>query len=158
MHEFLEFYELSARPLLRNASRSELPADYTTRVSVLVEDQSMLSMPTPNSRYTGIEVRSRAALHDAMRQLVCAVDVNVDVRDMTSNYADSHKADWVNSDSNLFLDEILAKVPIEGRSALMRAHEANLSVLRDSDGRVVRKGSAESTSSLASSSAWTSGP
>jgi len=99
----LAFDSLATRPLLRKAGLDELPQDFSTRVSVRLDNYEKLLHSTEISRIrepTGISFVRRVT------QLVAGVDVNISIKDGFSGDTLQHKPDWLNSDPQVFIERL----------------------------------------------------
>jgi hypothetical protein len=133
----LEFSSISTRPILREARPGELPHDYSTRVSVKIENPklSLAIIDASDFPSSGKRDASRRTLLDAVRHLTSALDVEFELLDMTESIKFTHGADWTTSSSDQFLREVLSPVPEDERGELVSAHASLLTTLEDDTGR-----------------------
>lgn len=135
----LEFESLATRPILRTVPISELRQDFSTRVSVRLEDAKKLNHTRERSAHYYWRRPNIAppSLADRISQLILAVDVKVIVDDQLNDQSIVHDANWIASDAHQFLKRLHS-------TAFGKAHAKNiadryaptLTVLQSEDGTV----------------------
>jgi hypothetical protein len=130
----LEFSSIASRPILRDAEHGELPRDYSTRVSVRIENPGV-SLTVVADLRAGRRVRSRRRLLDDIRCLTSALDVEFELADKTEGIDFIHGPNWTTSPSDQFLHEVLSHIPTAERDRLVSAHTPLLTTLEDDEGR-----------------------
>lgn len=133
----LEFERLSRRPLLRSAQVGELPRDFSTRVSVQVSDEiaESLSWNVPPLRGEYI-VRAESSFFGKLLQLVCAVDVQVEIIDNINEKSVTHTSNWRTKPAEDFLEEVLPFQNREEERRLIAAHAPKVRLICGADGSV----------------------
>src|SRR5690606_33797187 len=100
----LSFDELTRRPLLRRAATGELPLDYTTRVSVKLNDKARAQLaPRKTGRYRADHLVSFVA---QVVHLIAAVDVDIEIIDRVHGETRKHAGQWLISPAVTFLEEV----------------------------------------------------
>jgi len=140
----LEFSSIDNRPILRNAKKGELPNDFCTRISVRIEDIDELSEDASSSllraRRRG-KSSEQVTVHDILvtrvRQLIAALDINVEIEDKIAGSSYSHGSDWQNVSVDRFLDELLSGLPEEQSARLIAMHQNQLECVVDTNGSVL---------------------
>jgi hypothetical protein len=110
----LEFSSLNNRPILRKCRPSELPDEFSTRVSVKLEDIGHAQSQSDKPESSGI---FQYAIH-----LCSALDINVLVMDNLKQRSHKHSFDWLAVHSDYFIDEVMAFMSDESRVAVKRAY------------------------------------
>lgn len=128
----LVFDSLSRRPLLRRAVTGELPRDYSCRVSVVLNSDSVEQL-TGSDGVARTKFDDRFFVKDAIKRLVCALDVKVEFKNAVTGDEWIHNADWVESRAEVFLDEIGSELHSEEVEDLAQ----RMRVIRDLEGRPV---------------------
>lgn len=144
----LEISSISERPILRSASLDELPQDFITRISVKLDEpekERLEEVDDPELVYYAYrrEMRRRItklqAVRDTiareLRYLTAAVDVDITVSDKTKNLQFKHSANWLDSDGEAFLREVLARRALVEQDALAKVHAPLLVNLSDDTGQ-----------------------
>ncbi len=101
----LVFDGLNRRPLIRKAVTGELPRDFSTRVTVVLDDRHASLFKDDCS-----SVKSRKdrefKIGKELRRLICSLDINVEYKNDITGASWRHSADWLNSDALDFLKEV----------------------------------------------------
>lgn len=114
----LEFNSLDRRPILRKAVGDELPEDSCTRVSVKLEsDTDLFGSGTPSDIYEYI-------VH-----LAAPLDINVSVKDTLKNRSYAHSYKWQDSNSDVFLDELLVFLDDDERSRIKKRYSPSIRLI-----------------------------
>lgn len=129
----LEFSGIHNRPILRTSPKGELPADFSTRVSVKIED--WIDDDGQSKQQDDVPVWPRK-LSAAIRRLVSAVDVNIEFKDEYSGNSFFHKGAWIDSEPELFLEEILSTHDEPAKSNLIEAHKSQIRPVVDRNGKI----------------------
>jgi hypothetical protein len=136
----LAFSSIASRPIIRPAGQHELPADYSTRVSVKIEDLSLfepaVQMQDQLQFHVSYRQPRKTQVFDWIRNLIVATDVEVEILDRIHNHTYVHHANWTLCPPDQFLNELLAYGSANQRSALVEAHSNLLTTLRGGDGKV----------------------
>lgn len=137
----LDFSSIESRPILRNARRGELPIDVSTRISVRIDDIEKTNEEEnfTNFRSTRMHRESeKQTIHQTLqkrvRQLVAALDLEVVINDTIENLHFHHGANWKDSPSSEFLEDILAPYGPEVRNSVIKTHENLLANLQTASG------------------------
>lgn len=141
----LSFDDLQRRPLLKAAGRGELPTDFSTRVSILIDPSVYMWVPDQEdfgSRRARLPQKITAEtglgfLFEQLVRLTAAADVEIQISDKITNRHYTHAPDWVSSAPNVFLSEVLACHDKEERDDIISLNKDILSTLRDSEGNVL---------------------
>lgn len=108
----LEFQSLTRRPLIRAAEPSELPQDYSTRISVKIEDRSKTF---PNFTIVSIhrgEERNKS-LESVLRRMVAMLDVSVEYTNNIDGTNFVHSADIYGVSPESFLGGLMPDIAQE---------------------------------------------
>jgi hypothetical protein len=128
----LEFSSITSRPILRPAKTGELPQDFSTRISVKLDDPCAFSEgERPDWRYSVTGERPRS-FSQRVRLLILALDIEVEFIDENGT-AHLHKPEWLSSGAREFL-EILAAHE-QNPNTTIEAYEHLIQTLTDADGR-----------------------
>jgi hypothetical protein len=137
----LTFSSIASRPIIRPAGPHELPADYSTRISVRIDDPSLFEPAVhvrDRSRQLYFDYRPPrpTSVFDWVRNLIVATDVEVEISDQIHNSSYVHHANWTSCPADEFLNELLAVETAGQRRILVEGHSKLLSILEGHDGRV----------------------
>ena len=141
----LEFKSIVGRPILRDASQSELPPDFNTRISVKVTDE-LREIETRGEQYRPsgrshqiVKRRTREILESAIGRIlfhVSAVDVQIELRFDVFGQQRKHEANWLTVEPNMFLEEVFADFRNNAERDIWRAgHVGHLTTVEDAAGR-----------------------
>lgn len=125
----LEFSNLVRRPLMRPARASELPRDFSTRISVMLEADALSYFVHE------IDLPARSDRSPPMGQIVkmiCSADVEIELYDKINDNYISHKPDWMNVPPEDFLLELLGR---EELSSVIDAYAELMRPIRDNLGQ-----------------------
>lgn len=131
----LSFDELTRRPLLRRSATGELPLDYTTRVSVKLNDKARAQLTPKMMRHYrfGHEVSFVAQVV----HLIAAVDVDIEIIDRVHNETHKHAGQWLTSPAGNFLGEVCAINDAGSTRDIVSTHADRVRPIVELDGTVV---------------------
>lgn len=132
----LSFDELTRRPLLRRAATGELPLDYTTRVSVKLNEQARAQL---KPRMEGLRYRREhpVSFLSQILQLIVAVDVDIEIIDRIHGETRKHSGQWLTSPAACFLEEVCALHEPSSARSIVSTHVDRVRPISESDGTVV---------------------
>ena len=130
----LSFDELTRRPLLRKAVTGELPLDYTTRVSVKLNDKALAQMKP--QRAGAYKAEHDISFVSSILHLVAAVDVDIEIIDRIHEQTRKHSGQWLTSASKIFLEEVCALQNPKGLANFVAAHQERVRPIIEEDGSV----------------------
>ncbi|MCW2393252.1 hypothetical protein [Sphingobium sp. B11D3A] len=134
----LSFDELTRRPLLRRAATGELPLDYTTRVSVKLNDKARAQLaPNKIGRYRAEHLVSFVA---QVVHLIAAVDVDIEIIDRVHGETRKHSGQWLVSPAATFLEEVCSLQEPRFARHIVSTHADRVRQIVESDGTVVGRG------------------
>lgn len=131
----LSFDELTRRPLLRRAATGELPLDYTTRVSVKLNDKSRADLAAKSILYQ--HINHSVDFLAQVKHLIAAVDVDIEVIDRIHNETHKHDGQWLSSPADAFLTEVCALHHSEFADLVVSTHANRVRPILELDGSVV---------------------
>jgi hypothetical protein len=134
----LSFDELSRRPLLRRAVTGELPIDYTTRVSVKLNESSR-SQLKPNKEGTRRE-NYTVSFVSIIVHLIASVDVDIEIIDRINGETHKHAGQWLDSSGATFLEEVCSCLDQKSAEEIISTHNDRVQPIIESDGTVVGRG------------------
>jgi hypothetical protein len=152
--QVLEFESISRRPIIREANKGELPLDFSTRVSVCLDDNLVFDHSDVfrrRSRRNLLAERALTTLDDErgntkrnallflgrVKSLMSCVDIRFDYNDHCNSIEFSHAPDWISQDAPSFLRELYADLPGADLDDLIANHAHRLTVIHDKIGNAV---------------------
>lgn len=144
----LEFHSIASRPIIRQATKNEIPQDYSTRVSLRIKNfTARLGKPSTINELIQADLQRRSSrrrvprksnvnkmLADQIKRLVCMVDVEIKFHDEASSESFAHSAFIYDTPADVFLDEFLAPLDTDERSVIKAIHASQLRPLVGADG------------------------
>jgi len=137
----LEFQSLSARPLIRSAESRELPRDFSTRVSLKVDNYQKMFGPQqhPDPVYADYRMMMRrnpqnVSFENGLLRLISLLDIQVEYTNKIDGTSFVHSPDIYGVAGADFLDELLPDLDEKTRDHVKLAHAAQIRPLEDSDG------------------------
>lgn len=138
----LEFATVAERPILRNATRKELPRDASTRVSLRIKNKDTFSgVYEPSDRYAYRKAMKPVSFDRAILRMISMLDVDVDYNDKINALSFSHSWDVYNVPTAVFIEELLPNVPDKLREHLVYAHSSTMSLVTNAEGNAVGRAS-----------------
>lgn len=134
----LSFDELTRRPLLRRAATGELPLDFTTRVSVKLNNRARAQLAPINMG--GLRADYRVSFVAQVVHLIAAVDVDIEIIDRVHGEVRKHDGDWLSSSAETFLEEVCSLHRPQLASHIVSTHGGRVRQIVEPDGTVVGRG------------------
>jgi hypothetical protein len=136
----LQFNGLGSRPILRRSSRSQLPPDICTRVSVRVNKDRLAVLKNPRQRGRWVILDepepSREDLGQAIARLTASLDVQIRFQ-RGASVTSSHSPRWTTTDPKMFLCELYGEEAHSRWGAFATCYESMLRDIVDQDNVVV---------------------
>jgi hypothetical protein len=131
----LSFDELTRRPLLRRAATGELPIDYTTRVSVKLNERSCSEIePRQMGQY---RAEHSVDFTSIVVHLIASTDVDIEIIDRIHGTSRTHSGSWLISPPKNFLDEVCALQDPKEIAKIVESHEERVRLIVEDDGTIV---------------------
>lgn len=128
----LEFKTLTLRPLIREADAKELPTDFSTRVSLRIEERSRIVGLYKNhdDRYFMRRSKSEVTIASAILRLVAMLDIRLEFADKITGASFEHGSKIYDTSSDVFIDELYCDISDRGRDLLKTAHNKMLQTIK----------------------------
>ena len=131
----LSFDELTRRPLLRAAATGELPLDYTTRVSVKLNEKAVTQIePHTMGSYRAEHSVSFVSL---VTHLVASVDVDIEIINRIHDESRKHSGQWLIGSPQAFLEEVCALKNSNSIASFVERHQNRVRLITEDDGTIV---------------------
>lgn len=131
----LSFDELTRRPLLRRAATGELPLDYTTRVSVKLNEKARAQIEPQHTG--GYRAEHTVNFVSLVTHLIASVDVDVEIIDRIHGLSRKHSGQWLTGSPKAFLEEVCALESARRATDIVESHQDRVRLITEVDGTVV---------------------
>lgn len=125
----LEFSSLTRRPIIRTASENCLPDEFSTRVSVTLQNPEIVEEQPDGFGEDDV--------FQYIKHLSAAVDIEVQIVDLVSSRSYIHSAWWLDTSPDVFLEELLSIYGEAARERTKKGYGNLLRTIRTSEGKVV---------------------